>query len=105
MPSDMESLKIVIAGASSLLGVELREQLEASRFAAVDFRLVEEELAAGTLTKMRGEAAVIQAVDEDSFAGARFVFFAGSDDFTRANLEAARRGAGTVIDLSGGTLD
>ena len=86
MPLDVDSPKIVIAGASSLLGVELREQLEASRFAAVDFRLVDEELAAGTLTEMGEEAAVIQAVDEDSFARARFVFFAGSEDFTRANL-------------------
>ena len=104
MPLDVDSPKIVIAGASSLLGVELREQLEASRFAVVDFRLVDEELAAGTLTEAGEEAAVIQAVDEDSFARARFVFFAGSEDFTRANLDAARRGGGTVIDLSGGTL-
>ena len=56
MPSfERESQRIVIAGASSLLGAELKSLLEESRFAAYDFRLVDEELAAGTLTEVAGE--------------------------------------------------
>jgi len=43
--------ELVIAGASSLLGAELKSLLEGSRFAASDFRLLDEELAAGTLTE------------------------------------------------------
>ena len=101
MPFERESNRIVIAGASSLLGAELKSLLEESRFAASDFRLLDEEMAAGTLTEAGGEAVVIQPVEEDSFDRARFVFFAGSSDFTRANFALASRSGAVVIDLSG----
>jgi len=96
--------RIVIAGASSLLGAELRSLLEESRFAGADVRLLDEELAEGTLTEAAGEAAVIQPVDEESFRRASVVFFSGSADFTAGNLTAARASGATVIDLSGATL-
>jgi len=99
-----DTKKIVIAGASSLLGTELRSLLEESRFAGADIRLLDEELAAGTLTEAAGEAAVIQAVEEESFARAGLVFFSGSADFTAGNLTAARASGARVIDLSGATL-
>src|SRR5215469_588524 len=70
MTIPLESRRIVIAGASSLLGAELKSLLEESRFAASDFRLVDEEIVAGTLTEAGGQAAVIQPVEEDSFARA-----------------------------------
>jgi hypothetical protein len=70
MPFERDSNRIVIAGASSLLGAELKSLLEESRFAASDFRLLDEELAAGTLTEAGGEPAVIRPVEEDSFVGA-----------------------------------
>src|SRR5262249_26154393 len=101
MPSDWESHRIVIAGASSLLGAELKSLLEESRFAAADFRLLDEELAAGTLTEAGGEATVIQAVEEGSFERAKFVFFTGSPKFTLANLAAAQQSGAKIIDLSG----
>jgi aspartate-semialdehyde dehydrogenase len=93
----------VIAGASSLLGAELKSLLEESLFAAYDFRLVDEELAAGTLTEAGGEPAVIQPVEEGSFEKARFIFFTGSAEFTKTNLAAAKRAGGRIVDLSGGT--
>jgi aspartate-semialdehyde dehydrogenase len=103
MPSfERESNRIVIAGASSLLGAELKSLLEESRFAASDFRLLDEELAAGTLTEAGGEPVVIQPVEEGSFERARFVFFTGSGEFTRRNVAGAKRGGGRIIDLSGG---
>jgi aspartate-semialdehyde dehydrogenase len=103
MPSlERESNRIVIAGASSLLGAELKSLLKEGRFAGWDFRLVDEEIAAGTLTEAGGEPAVIQPVEEGSFDRARFVFFAGSGEFTRRNLAEATRAGATVIDLSGG---
>jgi aspartate-semialdehyde dehydrogenase len=101
MSSIRDSHRIVIAGASSLLGAELKSLLEESRFAASDFRLLDEGMAAGTLTEAGGEAAVIQAVEEGSFDCARFVFFTGSAQFTRANAPAARQSGAQVIDLSG----
>ena len=91
MPFEGDSNKIVIAGASSLLGAELKSLLKESRFAGADFRLVEEVVAAGTLTEAGGEPAAIQPVEEDSFQRAGMVFFTGSAEFTRVNLTAARR--------------
>src|SRR6266403_933427 len=103
MPSlERESNRIVIAGASSLLGAELKSLLEESRFAGWEFRLVDEEIVAGTLTEAGGEPAVIQPVEEGSFEKARLVFFAGSPEFTRRNLKATGGSGAIVIDLSGG---
>jgi aspartate-semialdehyde dehydrogenase len=96
-----DSNRIVIAGASSLLGAELKSLLEESRFAGADFTLLDEELAAGTLTGAKGEPAVIQPVEEGSFNRARFIFFTGSANFTRANLTPARASNATIVDLSG----
>jgi len=102
MPSfERESKRIVIAGASSLLGADLKGLLEESKFADWDFRLVDEEEAAGTLTEAGGEPAVIQPVEEGTFERARLVFFAGSPEFTRTNLAAATAARAKVIDLSG----
>jgi aspartate-semialdehyde dehydrogenase len=105
MLRESDSKKIVIAGASSLRGAELRSLLEESRFADADFYLVDEEIAAGTLTKAGGEAAVIQAAEEESFLRARFVFFTGSAAFTRAHAAAAQRAGARVVDLSGGLAE
>jgi aspartate-semialdehyde dehydrogenase len=101
MPPERDPHRIIIAGASSLLGAELKSLLEESRFAASDFRLLDEELAAGTLTEAGGEATIIQPVEEGSFNKARFVFFTGSAGFTRANLAAAQQPGATIVDLSG----
>ena len=106
MPSmERGSHRIVIAGASSLLGAELKSLLEEGKFADWDFRLLDEEDAAGTLTEAGGEATVIQPVEEGSFDRARFVFFTGSSDFARANFEAAQRSGAVVIDLSGHSIN
>jgi len=102
MPSlERGSNRVVIAGASSLLGAELRSLLEESRFAGAEFRLVDEETAAGTLTEAGGEPAVIRPVEEGTFDRAGKVFFTGSAEFTRANLAAAKAADAKIIDLSG----
>src|ERR1700730_8968082 len=101
MSFERDSHRIVIAGASSLLGTELKSLLEESRFAASDFRLLDEELAAGTLTEAGGGAAVGWAGGGDRFGRARFVFFAGSPEFTHANLAWAQRSEAVIVDLSG----
>jgi aspartate-semialdehyde dehydrogenase len=106
MPSfERESNRIVIAGASSLLGAELKSLLEESRFAGWDLRLVDEEVAAGTLTEAGGEPAVIQPVEEGSFDRARLIFFTGSSDFALANFEMALRSGAVIIDLSGHSIN
>ena len=104
MPALNRAPQIVIAGASSLLGAELKSLLEESRLAGAELRLLDEEFAGGTLTEAGGEAAVIQPVEEDSFKRAGTVFFAGSPAFTRANRAAAESAGAKLIDLSGATV-
>ena len=89
MSTDRRAQKLVIAGASSLLGNELKSVLEESRFAGWDLRLVDEEVVAGTLTEAGGEATVIQRVEEDSFHGARYAFLTGSTLFAKQCLGPA----------------
>jgi len=105
MSATRDSQRIVLAGASSLLGAELKSLLEESRFASWDLSLVDEETVAGTLTEAGGEPAVIQPVEEGTFERARLIFFTGSAAFTERNLPAARESGATVIDLSGATLN
>lgn len=105
MPTDRNSQKIVIAGASSLLGNEVKALLEESRFAGWDLHLVDEEDAAGTLTEAGGEAAVIQRVEEGTFRRARFAFLTGSKGFGKTCLRAAGEAGATVIDFSHATLE
>ncbi|HXL23246.1 MAG TPA: Asd/ArgC dimerization domain-containing protein [Candidatus Dormibacteraeota bacterium] len=102
---ERDSRRIVIAGASSLLGAELKSLLEESRFADADFRLLDEAVVAGTLTEAAGEPVVILPVEEGSFDRAKLVFFTGSPEFTRANFIVARHAGGKIIDLSGGELE
>jgi aspartate-semialdehyde dehydrogenase len=102
MTSPKEAVRVAIAGASSLLGKELRLWLEESNFPATDIRLLDEELIAGTLTDAGGEPAVIETVTEDSFERVRFVFFTGSPEFSKRHAAEARRAGAVVIDLSGG---
>jgi aspartate-semialdehyde dehydrogenase len=99
------SQRIVIAGASSLLGAELKSLLGESRFAGAEISLVDEPVAAGTLTEAAGEPAVILPIEAGSFDRADCVFFAGSANFTRANLAAALAGGAKIIDVSGAAAE
>src|SRR6202035_4297016 len=95
------SQRIVIAGASSLLGAELKSLLEESPFAGWDLSLVDEETVVGTLTEAGGEPAVIQPVEEGTFSHDKLIFFAGCAAFHERNLPPARDSGAVVIDLSG----
>ncbi len=96
------TFRVAIAGASSLLGKELKLWLEESGFPASEIRLFDEEIAAGTLTELGGEPAVVETVDQDSFERLRIAFFAGSPGFTVHHGIEARGSGAVVIDLSGG---
>ena len=104
MSPDRHAQKIVIAGASSLLGAEVKTLLEESRFAGWDLRLVDEEDVAGTLTEAGGEAALIQRIEQDSFHGARFAFLTGSTEFAKQCLGPAKQAGATILDFSRASL-
>jgi aspartate-semialdehyde dehydrogenase len=102
MPLDTKTCRLAIAGASSLPGRELKQLLEASRFASSDIRLVDEELAAGTLTEVAGEPTIIQGAEDDSFEGVQIAFFTGSAAFAQRYADSAIRAGARFVDLSGG---
>jgi aspartate-semialdehyde dehydrogenase len=102
MPLGSESLRVAIAGATSLLGKDLQQCMDESGFPAGEIRLFDEGLAAGTLTEVGGEPAVVQHIDEFSFQRVRFAFFTGSPAFALKHGPAAQRAGATVIDLTGG---
>jgi len=93
--------RIAIAGASSLLGKELKQVLEDRSFPASEIVLLDERVMAGTLTEAGGEATFIRALEEDSFEGARIVFFAGTPSDAARNWPAALRAGASVIDMTG----
>jgi aspartate-semialdehyde dehydrogenase len=102
MPSEFrKSHRVAIVGASSLRGKELTQVLEDRHFPTDDVVLFDESVMAGTLTETAGEPTFIRALAEDSFEGARFVFFAGSPADAGRNWASAQKAGATVIDLTG----
>jgi aspartate-semialdehyde dehydrogenase len=93
--------RVAIVGASSLRGKELRQVLEDRHFPATDFVLLDESVVAGTLTEAAGEPTFIRALDQESFEGAQFAFFAGTPRDAEQNWNVAQRSGATVIDLTG----
>jgi aspartate-semialdehyde dehydrogenase len=102
MPPGREAAnRVAIVGASSLRGKELKLVLEERNFPSGEIVLLDEPVMAGTLTEAGGEPAFIRALDEESFEGARFAFFTGSQADAEQNWKAAQRSGATVIDLTG----
>jgi aspartate-semialdehyde dehydrogenase len=101
MPTGARNLfRVAIVGASTLRGKELKQVLEDRNFPATDVLLYDQTIPAGTLTEARGEPTFIRALEEDSFEGVRFTFFAGdAADFARS-FQTAKQAGSIVIDLS-----
>ncbi|HEX7727826.1 MAG TPA: Asd/ArgC dimerization domain-containing protein [Terracidiphilus sp.] len=93
--------KIAIAGASTLVGKELKDALSDSSLAAATFVLLDEEQAQGQLDQVGDEITFVQAIGPDSFTGSDFTFFCGSEALTLRHWRAAQQAGSTVIDLSG----
>lgn len=93
--------KIAIAGASSLVGREVKEVLSESPLAEANFALLDEEENQGKLDQVGDEVTFIQAINADAFDRADFTFFCGSENLTRQHWRRALRAGSTVLDLSG----
>ena len=93
--------KIAIAGASTLLGREVKEALEESPLAAAGFVLLDEEEVQGQLVQVGDEPAFVQAIGPDAFERMDFTFFCGNEDLTRKHWRQALRVGSTVLDLTG----
>jgi aspartate-semialdehyde dehydrogenase len=93
--------KIAIAGASSLLGRELKDVLSDSTLAAASFALLDEEDAQGQLDQVGDEVTFIQAIGADAFDHSDFTFFCGTESLTLRHWRQALRAGSTVLDLTG----
>lgn len=96
--------KIAIAGASTLLGKELKDALADSPLAAANFVLLDEDEALGQLDQVGDEVTFVQGIEPDAFDRADFTFFCGSEALTRKHWKQALLAGSSVLDLSG-TLD
>lgn len=93
--------RIGIVGAASLAGKELSDTLAESTLAACDITLLDEDDAAGQVTAAGDEAAFIQKIEPESFAGLDFVFFAGDPATTLKYWKTARLAGASLIDMTG----
>lgn len=93
--------KIAIAGASTLLGKELKDAISDSTLAAATFVLLDDPEAQGQLDQVGDEITIVQAVERDSFEKVDFTFFCGSELLTHKYWKDALRAGSTVLDLSG----
>ena len=66
--------KIAIAGASTLLGRELKEALSESPLAAANFVLLDEDEAQGQLDQVGDEVTFVQAIDAGRLRARRLHF-------------------------------
>jgi aspartate-semialdehyde dehydrogenase len=102
MPSGRSnSSRVAVVGASSLRGKELVQVLEDRHFPSSDIVLLDTSVPPGTLTEAAGEPTFIRALDEESFEGARFAFFAGTAEDAERNWSVAQGSGAIAIDLTG----
>ncbi len=97
----MTVYKIAIAGASTLLGRELKEALSESPLAATKFVLLDDDEVEGQLDQVGDEVTFVQSIAPDAFDHIDFTFFCGTEDLTRKHWRQALRAGSTVLDLSG----
>jgi aspartate-semialdehyde dehydrogenase len=93
--------KIAIAGASTLLGRELKDALTESALATANVVLLDADQAHGKLDQVGDEVTIVQAITAESFELVDFTFFCGTEDLTRKHWREALRAGSTVLDLSG----
>ena len=98
-------LRVVVVGASSLLGKELSEEISGSALGTAEILLFDTEAVEGQVTTVGDEPSFIRRVSAASFEGADFAFFAGSQEQTREHWQSARRAGAMVVDLTYALVD
>lgn len=100
--SDPQSglLRVVLVGAASLKGREVRDVLDERGFPCVDYKLLDDDAALGQLDQAGGEAAFIQAAEPEHLEGADFAFLAGGESYIAKVRERVRDSGAQAIDLS-----
>jgi aspartate-semialdehyde dehydrogenase len=93
--------RIAVAGAASLLGKELADELQDSALAASQFVLLDDEAeAAGQLTAVGEEPSIVRELSESSFERMDFVFFAGEAASTLEYWGHAKSAGSSIVDMT-----
>lgn len=92
---------VVLIGPTTLIGTEIRRELEERRFPLHGLTLMADGEEVGQITEFRGEARLVTAFDADLVERADIVFLGEVEGAARGALQAAARGSGTVIDVAG----
>src|SRR5579875_1803838 len=93
------NLRAVIVGASTLLGKELVEELNASH-PSWDLRLADTTDSSGQLVAGGDEALVVQPITPEIFESRDLAFFAGDPQITRAHWQEAKSAGAAIVDLT-----
>jgi aspartate-semialdehyde dehydrogenase len=97
--------RLVIVGAATLKGKELKDVLQERNFPALDIKLLDDDESLGQLDAVGEEPTFIQSVRPEHFDRVDFTFFASEADFTRRHWQKAHDAGSVVIDLSHGLED
>ena len=98
-------VKAAIVGASTLLGKELANELNASASTVWDLKLLDASLAdvgmaTGQIASAGDEAILIQTIEPGAFDGMDIVFFAGDAATTLKHWKEARATGSGIVDVS-----
>ena len=98
-------MRAAIVGASTLLGKELANELNAAVSTVWDIKLLDAELAdaglaGGQMTSAGDEAILIQTIEPGAFDGMDVVFFAGDAATTRRHWKEAKAARASIVDVS-----
>ena len=92
--------RVGIAGASSLVGKELAEELQESVLATATVILLDEGDAAGQLETVADEVTFVQKMEPAAFEGMDFVFFAGDPEAALRHWRDAGRWGASIVDTT-----
>lgn len=92
--------RVAIVGATSVLGLDLKDRLAAVGYAGDAVELLDLEEHVGLLTEYGDEARVVLAAADASLSGFEVVFFCGGRQ-TVERFAAPAAAAGTAIDCTG----
>lgn len=89
-----------------LVAKELQEQLDRNRALWTDLRLLsDDEAVVGTITEVRGAAAIVQRLEPDSLEGVDVVFLAGNAARNRRLLPLLQGATGILLSPDAGPAD
>ncbi len=90
--------EVVLVGATTLLGEEIRRQLAARNFPLLQITMMGEGDEVGQIVDYAGEARLVTELDPDRLSRADLLFLGARGDTARRALDALRRGQGVAID-------